>query len=243
MGRYERYGCYSLMRRVRQIEGLWGMLLKGLVPRILEWILITVPIILYAHLATHLGPYDITKPQLVLYITCPDYRVQDTVLLFIISILVGLPFHVLVVRATTTKYVLSYCRPTLSLKLLLSPTERRHPWTLYTIPGLFLGFILQIAVPLGLTNLSGRLMYPHLGMKSNSAMDILLAQLAVTIGAKLLCVPLYVANTRLAMVGQCPTRYVGGELEQASRRHWDVQEAEESGVPMYCREEEDPVVY
>ncbi|KAK7020233.1 hypothetical protein VNI00_013193 [Paramarasmius palmivorus] len=80
-------------------------------------------------------------------------------------------------------------------------------------------------------------------MKSNSAMDILLAQLVVAIGSKLLCVPLYVANTRLAMVGQCPTRYVGGELEQASRRRWDVQEAEESGVPMYCREEEDPIVY
>lgn len=44
-----------------------------------------------------------------------------------------------------TPYRLPYFRPIYSLRILLTPTERRRPWILYLTPGLVTAQVLQIA--------------------------------------------------------------------------------------------------
>lgn len=47
--------------------------------------------------------------------------------------------------AITTPYRLPYFRPVYSLRVLLTPTERRRPWVIYTTPGLFAAQFLHLA--------------------------------------------------------------------------------------------------
>lgn len=48
-------------------------------------------------------------------------------------------------RAITTPYKLPYFKPIQSLRVLLTPTERRRPWILYLTPGLLLTQLLHVA--------------------------------------------------------------------------------------------------
>ena len=48
-------------------------------------------------------------------------------------------------RAITTPYKLPYLKPIQSLRVLLTPTERRRPWILYLTPGLLLTQFLHVA--------------------------------------------------------------------------------------------------
>ncbi|ESK88287.1 hypothetical protein Moror_14866 [Moniliophthora roreri MCA 2997] len=248
-GRPRRYKFISLMWRIYQIEGISGVILKGLVLRSCEWSLSFTVAAIYFHLTKpKRASWDFTKPGLLLYLMAPVFSVQDIIFLVSFTILLRLPFYVLVVRATTTRYILSYRKPVVALRILLSPMERRAPWLLFAIPGLFLGFLLQTVIPLGLTILSGRLLYPHLDIW-NHFIDIYLAQILISLGSTALCVPLYVANTRLAMSAQCPTRQSQrqdqevGSTQLSERRLWDAQEANLVGLAAYCREEEDPIVF
>jgi hypothetical protein len=45
----------------------------------------------------------------------------------------------------TTPHKLPYFKPIYSLRVLLTPTERRRPWILYLTPGLLLAEVLHIA--------------------------------------------------------------------------------------------------
>jgi len=47
--------------------------------------------------------------------------------------------------AITTPHKLPYFKPIYSLRVLLTPTERRRPWLIYLTPGLLLAEILHIA--------------------------------------------------------------------------------------------------
>jgi hypothetical protein len=44
----------------------------------------------------------------------------------------------------TTPYRLPYFRPLYSLRILLTPTERRRPWIIYATPGLFAAQFLHL---------------------------------------------------------------------------------------------------
>jgi hypothetical protein len=47
--------------------------------------------------------------------------------------------------AITTPYKLPYFKPMYSLRILLTPTERRRPWLLYLTPGLLMSEFLSMA--------------------------------------------------------------------------------------------------
>ncbi|KAI3615837.1 hypothetical protein WG66_010445 [Moniliophthora roreri] len=227
------------------ITGIQGGGSALVVLRFCDWFLSFAIAVTYFYIRER-GLWDFTKPGILFYFLTPKSDAKDIIFPVLLTIL-RLPFHVLIVRATTTRYILSYRRPAVAFRVLLSPKERRAPWMLFAIPGLFLGFVLQTVIPLGLTNLSGRLMYPHFDIWRN-ALDILFAQLLISLGSTALCVPLYVANTRLAMSAQCPTRQPqqdqeAGDTQLSERRLWDAQEAELFGLATYCREEEDPIVF
>lgn len=104
----------------------------------------------------------------------------------------------------TTPHKLSYLRLIPSLRILLTPTERRRPWILYLTPGLLAAEVFHIAiVVLGLGPLR-RLLVPALSHKSEQTLtDISIVKLTiylaiVTLSAAILT-PLEVIATRLAI--------------------------------------------
>lgn len=91
-----------------------------------------------------------------------------------------------------------------SLRVLLTPTERKRPWILYLTPGLLLSEVLHIAiVVLGLGPLR-RLLLPALSRKSELTIaDISIAKLSIYIVlvviSTAILTPLEVIATRLAI--------------------------------------------
>jgi hypothetical protein len=91
-----------------------------------------------------------------------------------------------------------------SLRILLTPTERRRPWILYLTPGLLAAEVLHITiVVLGLGPLR-RLLVPALSTKSEQTMaDTSIVKLsiylAIVIFSTVILTPLEVIATRLAI--------------------------------------------
>lgn len=91
-----------------------------------------------------------------------------------------------------------------SLRILLTPTERRRPWILYLTPGLLIAEVLHIAiVVLGLGPLR-RLLVPALSHKSTDTLaDIspfkLAIYLIIVFVSIVILTPLEVIETRLAI--------------------------------------------
>lgn len=48
-------------------------------------------------------------------------------------------------RSITTPYKLPFFRPLYSIRILLTPTERKRPWILYLTPGLLTAEVLHVA--------------------------------------------------------------------------------------------------
>lgn len=75
----------------------------------------------------------------------PDVGVLATLVFGIFGMLVTLPAAIITYRSIVTPYRLPYFRPVYSLRILLTPTERRRPWVLYLTPGLLAARVLHIA--------------------------------------------------------------------------------------------------
>ncbi|KAG2072074.1 hypothetical protein BDR04DRAFT_1230764 [Suillus decipiens] len=124
---------FSMLRRVHRIEG-WSGLYKGLMPTFLTTLIIVA---------------------LVMFLT-NDQLLRRTLLApgaGTVGILVGSVFDILLLprvviqnRAITTPYKLPYLNPIYSLRVLLTPTERRRPLTLYLTPGLLIAGVAQVAI-------------------------------------------------------------------------------------------------
>jgi hypothetical protein len=91
-----------------------------------------------------------------------------------------------------------------SLRILLTPTERRRPWILYLTPGLLAAEVLHIViVVMGLGPLR-RLLVPPLSHKSEQALaDISIVKLCIyfviVVLSTAILTPLEVIATRLAI--------------------------------------------
>lgn len=106
-------------------------------------------------------------------------------------------------RAITTPYLLSYFNLKQSLRVLLTPTERRRPWVIYLTPGLLPAQVLHISVVvLGLAPLRRfflpALADPSLPVSDTSAFSLIIYSCIVVLGAVILT-PLEVISTRLAI--------------------------------------------
>ena len=106
--------------------------------------------------------------------------------------------------AITTPYRLPYFRPLYSLRILLTPTERRRPWIIYLTPGLFAAQFLHIAYKVVFLGMLRRLLLPGLGETENptisDANPIKLGVLVFisVLSTAVLC-PLEVVATKLAI--------------------------------------------
>lgn len=139
----------GMLRRVHRIEG-WPGLYKGLMPTLLSTLVITIFLMIFLSESNlRHGKYS-----------APDSGALGVLVYSIFAMLVSLPQIIITNRAITTPHKLPYFNAIYSLRILLTPTERRRPWILYLTPGLlaaqiahiayvtlFLRFIRQLLVP------------------------------------------------------------------------------------------------
>ncbi|KAF9259067.1 mitochondrial carrier [Marasmius fiardii PR-910] len=130
-------GFLDALRRTHRIEG-WAGLYKGSMPTILETLIIRGSL---AFVKIH------PAVPLVL-IAAPQLELPESIYFVLFYSLIELPMTVFMIRAITTPYKLQLFSPLRAWNTILSPTERRKPYTLYASPGLFAAVALRTAIPL-----------------------------------------------------------------------------------------------
>ncbi|KAK7472829.1 hypothetical protein VKT23_000936 [Stygiomarasmius scandens] len=225
---------FGMMHRVYTIEGISG-LYKGLMPTLLSTLVVTLMIVVFL---------DTPTPSHNKY-RAPETGILGTLFYSIVMMLVALPTAIITYRSITTPLKLPYFNALKSIRILLTPTERRKPWVLYLTPGLLAAEVLHIAVVvLGL----GPLRRVLLPMSDESSFgDISPVRLAIYLVIVCLSTavltPLEVIATRLAI----QRNHASSEYNSVSQEvDGDAEEAHEfagAGEDVIgLRNEEDPYV-
>ena len=107
-------------------------------------------------------------------------------------------------RSITTPYRLPYFNPFYSLRVLLTPTERRKPWILYLTPGLLAAELLHIFYVVIALRALRHLLLPSLAQRDDSqphdlSARSLIVYLATSLFSTTILCPLEVISTRLAV--------------------------------------------
>ncbi|KAJ7188173.1 hypothetical protein C8R46DRAFT_1053911 [Mycena filopes] len=216
---------FGMFRRVWQIEGAAG-LYKGLMPTFLAALAISLVILTFM---------DTSSPRHGQY-RAPVAGILGTFFYSISMMIFSLPITIITYRAITTPHKLPYFQPAKSLRVLLTPTERRRPWIIYTTPGLFLTQCLHVAyVTLCLSPLHRILVPMHeegVSYPQLSPVKLALYFVVVIFSAGILT-PLEVMATRLAI-----------QRNQASAEYNSVSQevdGDAEDVPEFAGAEEDVI--
>ncbi|KAJ7783240.1 hypothetical protein B0H16DRAFT_1496062 [Mycena metata] len=216
---------FGMFRRVWQIEGLAG-LYKGLMPTFLAAFTISLVILTFM---------DTSSPRHGQY-RAPAAGLLGSLFYSISMMIFSLPITIITYRAITTPHKLPYFQPAKSLRVLLTPTERRRPWIIYTTPGLFLSQCLHVAyVTLCLAPLHRLLVPIHeegVSYPQLSPVKLGIYFVVVIFSAGILT-PLEVMSTRLAI-----------QRNQASAEYNSVSqeiEGDAEDVPEFAGAEEDVI--
>ncbi|KAF8630625.1 hypothetical protein AX15_002777 [Amanita polypyramis BW_CC] len=183
---------FTMLARVYRIEGIQG-LYKGLMPTALSTIFVSSIILLLV---------DAPKLRHGTY-KAPDVGIMGTLFYTTGMMLTSLPTVILSYRAITTPHRLSYFNLMQSLRVLLTPTERRRPWILYLTPGLLSAEVLHIGIVVLVLGPLRRLLLPALTNPAVSVSEISMLNVAiytvVITLSTLALAPLEVIATRLAI--------------------------------------------
>lgn len=115
-----------------------------------------------------------------------------------------------------TPHYLSCFNAKAALQTLLSPTERRRPWVLWTTPGLFVTLFLHNAITIvGLIPVR-RVLIPIWGTGGKANAERLLAYLALVVFMLLIQVPLEVIQIRLSILRNNDPTSTNGESSVAT---------------------------
>jgi hypothetical protein len=180
---------FGMMFRVYRLEGAAG-LYKGLMPTAISTFVVGVMILL---------ALDTEKPRHGKY-RAPETGILGTLFYSFSVLIISLPTSILTYRSITTPHRLSYFNLMASLRILLTPTERRYPWILYLTPGLLAAESIHICFVVLFLSPLRRWLLPSL---STSPVDVSYVKLVIyllilcaTVGA---LTPLEVIATRLAI--------------------------------------------
>ncbi|KAJ3554082.1 hypothetical protein NM688_g3289 [Phlebia brevispora] len=183
---------FGMLGRVKRIEG-WSGLYKGLMPYLLETLILTIFVV------------SVLDSDAVRYGgRAPNTGILGSLAYATVALILNLPAVVITYRAITTPYKLPYFRPLYSLRILLTPTERRRPWIIYFTPGLFAARFLQIAYKTIFLGFLRRLLLPELPGNGDTTMPnvnpIKLGILiSVSVASTVILCPLEVIATKLAI--------------------------------------------
>ncbi|KAJ7287475.1 mitochondrial carrier domain-containing protein [Mycena rebaudengoi] len=222
---------FGMFKRVWQIEGVQGMY-KGLMPTFLSSLLVTVIILSFLDTSRH-GAYK-----------APVTGVIGTLLYSIGIMLLSLPSAV-ITWAITTPHKLPYFKPMKSLRVLLTPTERRRPWIIYLTPGLLATESIHVAYVVLILGPLHRFLKPITIEPGSSLFEVswtmLAIYFAVVLVSTVILAPLEVMSTRLAIQRNhssseynSVTQEVEGEAEETA----EFAGAEEDVIGL--RNEADP---
>jgi len=180
-----------MLKRVYRIEGRLG-LYKGLMPTTISTLILTVFVLGFFRTG-HRGAYS-----------PPPAGPLGMLGYTIVSMLIALPSKVITYRAITTPHKLPYFKPIYSLRVLLTPTERRRPWIIYLTPGLLTTQVCHITyVVLALRSfrhlLLPRLSQPGVPTKEELSNVSLTIYFVVVLFSTVILTPLEVIATRLAI--------------------------------------------
>lgn len=117
---------FGMLFRVKRLEG-WAGLYKGLMPHLITAVIMTSFSFVF---------YDSSGPRNHGMANPPRAGPFGVLIYSIFWMIITLPAMVISYRSVTTPYKLPYLGPRYSLRILLTPTERRKPWLLYLTPGL-----------------------------------------------------------------------------------------------------------
>ncbi|KIM40084.1 hypothetical protein M413DRAFT_446240 [Hebeloma cylindrosporum] len=182
---------FGMMFRVYRLEGVAG-LYKGLMPTAISTFIVSAVILL---------ALDTEKPRHGKY-RAPDTGVFGTLFYSFSVLIISLPTSILTYRSITTPHKLPYFNLVASLRILLTPTERRRPWILYLTPGLFAAESIHICIVVLFLGPLRRWLLPDLSGStppvniSYVKLVTYLVILCATVGA---LTPLEVIATRLAI--------------------------------------------
>ncbi|KAH9028515.1 mitochondrial carrier [Lactarius hengduanensis] len=186
---------FLMLSRVCRLEG-WDGLMKGAG---------TVPTLLSNVVHSHFSAIflDASSPRKHGIYNSPATKIWGTLLYCILLPLVSLPPMIITYRSIITPYQLPYFRPLHSLRVLLTPMERRKPWVLYLTPGLLAAELLHITYAV-----VGLRILRHLLLPSLSHVDASVPQdfyrrltifLAISLFSTAILCPLEVISIRLAV--------------------------------------------
>lgn len=183
---------FSMMGRVYRLEGFPG-LYKGLMPTATSTLIVTILILIFM---------DTPKPRHGTY-RAPDATFLATLVYSIGMMLISLPTAIITYRSITTPHRLGYFDLAKSIRILLTPTERRRPWILYLTPGLLAAEMLHIGIVILLLGPLHRVLLPavikpDLNVTDISLWKVMIYFLIVAI-ATIVLAPLEVIATRLAI--------------------------------------------
>ncbi|KAF5393436.1 hypothetical protein D9757_000636 [Collybiopsis confluens] len=210
---------FAMFKRVYQIEG-WSGLYKGLMPTLLSTLFVTAIILLFM---------DTPSPSHGKYVA-PNTSILGTLFYSILMMLLSLPTSVITYRSITTPLRLPYLNPAKSLRVLLTPTERRKPWILYLTPGLLAASVLHILIVVLFLGPIRRLLVPPLetGAFEKISFWRLGVYIVVMIAATIVLSPLEVVAVRLALQrNHASADY--NSISQEINADADEQEAEFAG--------------
>ncbi|KAF8844347.1 hypothetical protein BDN67DRAFT_922238 [Paxillus ammoniavirescens] len=183
---------FAMLMRVYRIEG-WPGLYKGLMPTLLSTSIVTLFLMVF------LSDSNLRHGR---YST-PSTGVLGMLAYSLFAMLISLPQTIITDRAITTPHKLPYFDPVYSLRILLTPTERRRPWILYLTPGLLASQVAHIAyVILGLRAVR-QLLLPELAHPGLPSKDISMVKLVIflclSLASTAILAPLEVIAIRLAI--------------------------------------------
>ncbi|OCH92276.1 mitochondrial carrier [Obba rivulosa] len=228
---------FGMLRRVKRLEG-WAGLYKGLMPTLLATSFLTIFVVL---------ALDAANPSYLGRVDPPTISPLETLLYGLFYLVISLPATIIATRAITTPYKLPYLNPIKSLRVLLTPTERRRPWILYATPGLFVTETLHIAyLALVLGTLRIWLVpAPGEGQSRFETFSPIKFSIYLTIqilSTAILC-PLEVMATKLAIQrNHAAPEYnsVEQEVEDATADYADLEEYSGDEEVIGLRSEKDP---
>jgi len=126
---------FGMFARVKRLEG-WPGLYKGLMPHLITAVIMTAFAFVF---------YDSSGPRHHGMANAPRAGPFGVLMYSIFWMIVTLPAMIISYRSVTTPYKLPYFAPRSSLRVLLTPTERRRPWLLYLTPGLLPAQFITVA--------------------------------------------------------------------------------------------------
>ncbi|KAH8996187.1 mitochondrial carrier [Lactarius hatsudake] len=185
---------FLMLSRVRRLE-VGSAAFHSLVPGLLSYVV-------HSLFSAIFLDASLSSPRNHDTYNSPATNIRGTLLYCIFLPLVSLP-PIITYRSIITPYQLPYFRPLHSLRVLLTPMERRKPWVLYLTPGLLAAELLHITYAVVGIRIIRHLLLPLLSHVDDSVPQdfsrSLTIFLAISLFSTAILCPLEVIFTRLAV--------------------------------------------